>query len=310
MTGKLAEGGRLTESITSTTFGEIMGDSITRRMLDYYNLPGLDNWRAIASVNPIRDFRTNRRIRFGGYGNLPAVAQSGPYVALSTPTDEEATFAISKRGGLEDMTLEAIANDDLSQLRDIPRRLGRAAAQTLHEFVWDFIRTNAVIYDTTALAVAGHNNTGVAALAAASLAAGRLAMLKQTEMDNAKRLSIPPRYLVVPPDLEQTAYELTQTDREVGNANNTLNFARTFGLTTIVVPYWTDVNNWWLVASPSDVPTIEVGFFNGNESPELFVQDQPTNGANFTNDKVTYKIRHIYGGAVLDFRGFYGAIVP
>ena len=25
----------------------------------------------------------------------------------------------------------------------------------------------------------------------------------------------------------------------------------------------------------------------------------------FTNDQLTYKIRHIYGGAVIDYRGFY-----
>lgn len=308
--GKLAESGRLSESITSATFAEIMGDSITRRMLDYYNAPGLDSWRNIASTGPVRDFRTQRRIRFGGYGNLPAVSQGNPYVALTSPGDEEATYSPSKRGGTEDMTLEAIANDDLNALRDIPRRLGRAAAQTLHEFVWDFLATNSAIYDSVALFHANHGgNLGSTALDATPLAAGRLVMKKQTDMSNSKRLGIVPRFLVVPADLEQKAYELTATDREVASANNTLNFIRTFGLTVIVVDYWTDTNNWFLVASKADVPTIEVGFFNGQEEPELFLQDQPTVGNVFSNDKLTYKIRHIYGGAVLDYRGFYGAIV-
>jgi hypothetical protein len=52
-----------------------------------------------------------------------------------------------------------------------------------------------------------------------------------------------------------------------------------------------------------------VGFFNGREDPELFLQDQPTLGSVFSNDKLTYKIRHIYGGAVMDFRAFYGGVV-
>lgn len=308
--GHLTESGRLTESITSSTFAEIMGDSITRRMLDFYNLPGLDSWRNIATTTPVRDFRTQRRIRFGGYGNLPAVSQGDPYVALSTPGDEEATYAPTKRGGTEDMTLEAVANDDLNALRDIPRRLGRAAAQTLHEFVWDFVATNANIYDGVALFHANHGgNLGSTALDTAPLAAGRLVMKKQTDMTNGKRLGLAPRFLVVPSDLEQKAYELTATDREVASANNTLNFIRTFGLTVIVVDYWTDANNWFLVAGKADVPTLEIGFLNGQEQPELFLQDQPTVGNVFSNDKLTYKIRHIYGGAVLDYRGFYGAIV-
>lgn len=308
--GKSSTDGRLSESITSTTFGEIMGDSITRRMLDYYNLPGLDAWKAIVNTETVRDFRTYRRIRYGGYGNLPAVNQGAAYTSLSSPTDEEATFAVSKRGGTEDMTLESIANDDLGAMRDIPRRLGRAAAQTLHEFCFDFLAGNGAIYDTVALAHATHNNTGTTALDATTLTAGRNAMLKQADMSNSKRLGIRPKSLVVPIDLEQKAYELTATDREVASANNTLNFVRQFGLQVIRVDYWSDANNWWLVADPNEVPTINIAFFNGNEQPELFVQDQPTNGANFTNDKVTYKIRHIYGGAVMDFRGFYGAIVP
>ena len=301
----------LVESITSATFDQIMGDSVTRRMLDYYAQPGLDQWRLISTVGSTRDFRTYRRIRYGGYGNLPAVSQGAAYAALTSPTDEEATYAVSKRGGTEDLTLEAIANDDLSAMRDIPRRLGRAAAQTLHEFVFDFLATNAAIYDSVALANAAHgSNTTTSALAAGSLVAGRTAMTKQTDMSSAKRLGIEPKFLVVPIDLEETAYQLTATDREVASANNTLNFVRQFGLSIIRVNYWTDANNWWLVADPNSVPTIEVAFLNGREDPELFVQDSPTTGNVFSNDKITYKIRHIYGGAVMDFRGFYGAIVP
>jgi len=39
------------------------------------------------------------------------------------------------------------------------------------------------------------------------------------------------------------------------------------------------------------------------------VQDNPTVGSLFASDKITYKIRHIYGGAVTDFRGLYKAVV-
>jgi len=78
-----------------------------------------------------------------------------------------------------------------------------------------------------------------------------------------------------------------------------------------VVPiwYWTDVNDWTLIADIADVPFIEVGFLDGSEEPDLFVQDSPTQGSLFTNDQITYKIRHIYGGTVQDYRGAYKAVV-
>lgn len=308
-TGKLQESTRLSEAIDSTTFAQALGDSITRQMVAEYARMGLDSWKQFVDVVPVNDFRTQRRVRLGGYGNLPGVNEAAAYSALTSPGDEEATYAPTKRGGTESVTLETIANDDVGTVRRIPTKLARAAAQTLHEFAFEFINANPTIYDAVALFHASHSNLGAAALDATTLSAGRLAMLKQAEAGSSKRLGIQPRYLVVPVDLEQTAYQLTQTDREVGNGNNTLNFARTWGLSVITVPYWTDANNWYLVADKASIPTIEIGFLGGREEPELFLADAPTVGSMFTNDQLVWKIRHIYGGAVLDYRGFYGAVV-
>ena len=41
-----------------------------------------------------------------------------------------------------------------------------------------------------------------------------------------------------------------------------------------------------------------MGFLDGREDPELFVQDAPTVGSLFSSDEITYKIRHIYGSTV------------
>jgi hypothetical protein len=312
MTGKVQESSRLTEALDSTSFAEILGDSIRRALLDYYTQPGLDSWKKIATTVPLRDFRTNRRLRFGGYGNLSTVAEGAAYGALTSPTDEEATYAPAKRGGTETVTMEMIANDDLGALRDIPKRLGRSAARTLHEFVFDFLKDNGNIYDGTALFVAGHNNLGTTAFSVSALRDLRLKMLKQTEQNSAKRLGITPRHLIIPVDLEHEAFIALNSlylPSSVGTAApSDQNYAKTYGLEVTSVPYWTDTNNWFLAADPSDTPTIEIGFVNGEE-PELFVADQPTVGSMFTNDKIVYKVRHIYGGAVLDYRGFAGAIV-
>lgn len=312
-TGKIQEGSRFTEALSSSSFAEILGDSITRRLLDFYNQPNLDQWRKLVTVGSVNDMRTQRRIRFGGYNNLSTVNEGAAYGALTSPTDEEATYAPVKKGGTEVITMEMIVNDDLGAIRDIPRRLGRAAAQTLHEFVFDFYKDNAAIYDTVALFHASHANLGSTAFSAAALKNARLQMLKQADMDNSKRLGITPRYLIVPVDLEHDVFTVLNSIVLPSGAGvaapSDANYTRTYGLEVVSVPYWTDANNWFLSASPMDVPTIEIGFLNGREEPELFVQDEPTNGSMFSNDKITYKVRHIYGGAVLDYRGLQGNIV-
>lgn len=316
-TGKISEASRLRESIGASTFDQALGDSITRRLLQFYTMPEFANWRSIAKTSNVTDFRTQRRVRLGGYGNLPTVSAGGAYTALTSPTDEEATYAPAKRGGTESITLEAIRNDDINVIREIPQRLGRAAAQTLYEFVWDFLATNAAVYDATALAAVGHNNIVTSALSWSNFASLRLKLRNQTDMSNGKRLGLKARRLIVPVDLEELGYQLLNAEKMLPDSSLAStaspaapNFARTQSVELIVVDYWTDTNNYWLTASPDQTPMIEIGFMDGREDPELFVQDMPNVGSMFNNDMLTYKLRHIYGGAVMDFRGFAGGIVP
>ncbi|MEU4576618.1 hypothetical protein [Nonomuraea sp. NPDC023979] len=309
---------RSEESLDTTSWAQVLGDSITRRMMAMYALPNLQTWRQIvSSVVPVNDFRTQRVGRVGGYGTLPVVPEGSPYPALTSPDDEEATYALSKRGGTEDLTLEMIANDDVRAISSIPAKLGRAAAQTLYRFVWDMIRTNpTTTYDGTPLFHASHGNTTTSALSESALAAARQAMREQTPYGNSTELlDLTPRTLVVPPALELPAWKLTTSAVSVGAAGTDAEQSRTApnmhsSLSLVVVPYFTaDDNNWYVIADPNQAPTLEVGFYQGRQDPELFTQADPNQGATFNADKVVYKIRHIYSGTVLDHRAVYGGLV-
>lgn len=374
-----AAGADFREAISAATFGNILGDSITRAMVrDYNALENYNDWRALVDVVPVSNFRTQERTRMGGYGNLPAVAENAPYTALTSPGDEKATYAVSKRGGKETLSIETIANDDVGAIRKIPTRMAVAAKRTLYEFVLDFLATNPTIYDSAALFHAAlHKNLGATALDATTFAAARLAMKQQVEKQaqgaivtgsistttltvsavtsgalavgqeirgtgvtagttitalgtgtggagtytvsasqtvssttifaestSQKPLGLLLKHLYVPAALEETAFNLF-----VRNTNLDETFVNSRKPTVHVVDYWTDANNWYATAETMEVPLIELGFYNGNEEPELFVQDMPSQGSLFSNDQIIYKIRHIYGGAVVDYRGLYGAVV-
>lgn len=301
-------GDRTTESMTSSSWAEILGDSITRRMVAMYAQPSLTTWRAIvSSIVPVNDFRTQRIDRLGGYGVLPTVNQGQPYQPLTSPGDEEVTYAITKKGGTEDLTLEMIANDDVRAIGNIPKLLGLAAAQTLYNFVWDFLATNPTIYDSLALFHATHTNTTAVALSQSNLSTLRQKMRDQTAYGNTTNiLSLVPKLLIVPNELEELAFQLTTSAVAVPSTpagpSDTPNLHS--GMQHLVVDYLTDANDWFLIADPNLCPTIELGFYQGRQEPELFTQSDPTVGSMFNSDKLTYKIRHIYSGAVLDYRGF------
>lgn len=312
VTGRLSEATNLhgayalRESISTSTFDQLLADALNKQLVREYLRLNLTEWRAIVDVVPANDFKTRHRVRLGGYANLPAVSQGAAYAALTSPTDEEATYAVSKRGGTEDLTLEAIRNDDVGGIRLIPVRLARAAAQTLHEFVFDLLATNPTIYDGVALGHASHANLGTTAFAAAEYMVRRRMMRDQTELDSAKALGLLPANLIIPNELEETAYNAFRQDTNLEPRLAQTNQVRP---RIILVDYWTDATNWFQVCDPMNCPTIEVAFLDGREEPEIFVQDMPEVGSMFTNDKRTYKIRHVYGGAWVDYRGVQVAIV-
>lgn len=313
VTGMVAKGRnlgrfeRFTEGLQSGTLSNVLASSLNRALVANYTAQGgaysdLGDgwlWRAV----PINDFRTRERVRFGGYGNLSTVLEGAAYPNLTSPTDEKATYSVSKKGGVETITFEMIRNDDVGAVMEIPRRMAFAARRTLYEFAHNLYATNPTIYDSVALFHANHgSNLGAAALDETAYLAARLAMLKQSEKDSSKRLGLVLSHLMIPPDLEKTAYNLF-----VRTTNNDANFTQTVRPTIHVITHLTDTNDWFACAGINQVPQIEIGFLDGRQEPEMFVADQPTAGSFFAADKLEWKIRHIYGGAVLDYRGFYGA---
>jgi peptidoglycan hydrolase-like protein with peptidoglycan-binding domain len=308
---------RATESMDSSTWNLVLGDSITRRMVADYQLPTLQSWRQIVSqITPVNDFRTQRIDRIGGYGTLPAVNQGAAYQPLTSPSNEEVTYAVTKRGGTEDITLEMIANDDVRSISRIPTKLGRAAANTLFRFVWGLVdpAVNPTIYDGNTLYHSSHGNTNSTAFSQAQLSVVRQKMRDQAAYgDSVEILGYVPKILVVPNELEEHAWEVVTSSvampsgAPVGAASDVPNIHQ--GMTLVVQDIWTDNNNWLVIADPGQCPTIEMGFYQGRDTPELFTQSDPTQGSMFDADKLTYKIRHIYSGTVLDWRAFQGSIV-
>lgn len=304
------------EAVATSGFTEILGDRLRKRMIAEYSEAGLQDWRKICTIGNPKDFYTNRVVKMGGYGtNMAAVAEAGAYAALTSPTDEEATYAVSKRGGIESISMESIKNDNLGALQLIPKRLGRGCANTLYQFVFEFINpaTNAAVYDAVALYNAAHgSNLRTAALSYSEfnnifVVMGDMAGYNEANffIDNK------PKILAVPNELWLTATEIAKSNVAFSGARTETiqNSYSQFDLEVIRVPYWTDNNNFVTMADPAKTAGLEIGFLDGKEEPEL-LQEAANSGSDFTNDQVRYKARHIYGGCVVDWRAFVGSVVP
>ncbi len=294
---------------TVASFSYLLGTSMNKRLLkEYQAWPG--EWSRFCTVVPIKDFKQQDRIRLASFGSLPVVNEDTPYTTVSL-TDTRATYSARKYGNIVAISREVIVNDDLQAIRQIPQKLAVAAAYTLAEFVYGFLsggRTNNV-YDGFPLfdAVAGPFNHGhnrrVDALTTAGLTLGITTMKEQTNLAG-KRIGLKPSFLVVPPEQEFTALQLIKSGGLPGGNANDINPVMGY-CEVIVSPQLTNTAEWYLVADPRQVDTIELGFVGGQVNPVLLVQDQPLFGLNFSQDVISYKVRHEYGGAVVDYRAFY-----
>lgn len=310
----LVDRGKLREA-DSSDFPFALGNTLNRRMVrDYSKLA--KEWQKLVGETNVKDFREQEVVRWGGFNNLATVAEDGPYTAFTTPSEEEAKYTPLTKGRSFYITRRMVINDDIQSVQKFPKMAAIAADRTLAQFVWNLILSytsginDTAIYDAVVLYHAGsHNNTATDALATAPLSVARIAMMNQTEADSGEILGIRPKYLIVPPNLEPTARYLVESDHNPGSVNHDMNIHK--GQYEIIMsPYLqSDLNNWYLMADKNDIEGVEIGYVQGRRDPELFLQDQPTVGATFTNDRLTWKIRHEYGGAVIDYRGFYGAIV-
>ena len=306
-------GSRFTEALLSTTWGEILGDSVTRQLQAEATKHPWNRWRDVVNITSPRDFRTNRRIRLGGFGDLDTVGEDGTYQEFGIqPNDEEVTYAVQKRGNLYPFTMEAMVNDDLEALKRASTNLGQAARRTLFRFVFGTLMFDNPLtdYDAASLISAGHSNTTAAALSYDEVQTGIIAMMDQTELDSGEPLAIQAKYLAVSNTLIPTAFEIVQSPVKItaGEDATVPAWVKELGLSVLPVPTELSTADWLLIGDKSSVPLIEIGFLGGKQEPELFIQDQPTIGAVFSADRMTYKIRHIYGGDVLDHRGFYGRL--
>jgi hypothetical protein len=154
-------------------------------------------------------------------------------------------------------------------------------------------------------------------LSEAALATAYNAMLNQSDLKGYP-IKITPKYLIVSPQNEIKVWKLLNTVQGAiptsGVATDTLSgttqavqpTAKNFfagKLTPVFVP-WLTATEWYLVGDPSQFDTVEVGFLNGKKEPDLFVQDGNL-GTAFERDQIRYKVRIVWGKAILDYRPFY-----
>jgi len=304
----------LREAMSTSDFPLLFGDTIDRMMLaQYQEYPS--NWERWLRRSTVADFRTVKRFKTSdGDQSLSIVGQGENYPAGEI--DEASySFSVSKYGRVMFLLWEALVNDDLDALRDIPQKMARAARRTEDKFASSLYVGNTTLYSTThSVNGTNYSNKGTAALALAALETAVNTMAAYVDDANSDSIVEPifnsPVRLVVPPQLELTAIKIVGNLQYIDTTEANALRGR---MAVEVDPYIPVVDatngatSWYLFADVANGHAAEVAFLRGYEAPQLFMgspnavmlgggMPAPQAG-DFDNDAVRYKVRHVMGGS-------------
>lgn len=241
--------------------------NILSSTVNKFLLAGFDSvenaWRSISAVRSVNDFKTVTSYRLNGAFSFEKVANGGT-LKNAKATDENRTISADTYGIMTSVTRTDLINDDLGALTSVPQRIGRGGALKLNDVFW-----TAFLDDTSFFTTAkGNKKTSATALGLAGLKEALTTYRKLKDTDG-KPMAVQPRVLLVPVDLEVTAAELMNSVQIAsGNTNgqpSTNVFAGRYEVVSST--YLTDTADYYLLASPADMPVMEVAFLNGVQSP-------------------------------------------
>ena len=240
------------------------------------------------------DFKDATRYRLSEADTLEKLNESGEFQAGGV-TEGAAKTSIATYGRMFSLTRQAIINDDMGALQQLPAIYGAAARRMINKMVYKMLQSNPKV-EGAQLFHADHKNLCAEDISIEGLAKMKAAMAKQKNIKGAEYLNIQPAFIICPVELEVQAAQLISSVVDPTKANATPNpFANK--MTVISEPELEDAEAFYLAAAAGIAPTIEVTSLNGNLTPTMERAEQ------FDTLGIKWRIYMDVGVNLLDYRG-------
>jgi hypothetical protein len=240
----------------------ILSSTVNKFLLAGFN--GVESsWRSISSVRSVNDFKTMTSYRLNGGMKFEKVANGGE-LKNAAVSDESRTISADTYGIMTSVTRTDLINDDLGALTAVPQRIGRGGALSLNDVFWAAFQDDSSFFTTAR----GNKKTTAGALSLSNLKAIATLFRKLKDADG-NPVAVDPRILLVPADIELAASEIMGSSLLIsGNTTAAPNVNVLAGRYQVVsTSYLTSAEDYYLLASPADLPVMEVAFLNGVQSP-------------------------------------------
>jgi len=243
--------------IASEQFGYLLDPGLRKIFMDEYTLPEgqVDNLYGVEKSSKATEYD----LGIGGLGDMEEFTGTIPYDDF----DQQYRVSYTHREWCKGIKIERklVDDDQYSIINKRPAQLALVAKRSREKHGSQIFNSafGTSIFaggDTLALCSTAHTyvgttttvgNSGTTALSATAVEATRLLGRQFTdETDNLMIANFDT--LLVPPNLEETAWEIVNANGKLGTADNDPNFSK--GKYRIIVwDYLTDTNNWFMIDS-------------------------------------------------------------
>ncbi|MGE4193084.1 MAG: prohead protease/major capsid protein fusion protein [Pseudodesulfovibrio sp.] len=287
-------------ALTTSDLPVILTEAANRSVLvGFQEQP--ETWEEWCATGQVSDFKTNKLISVGLFGDLDEVGEDGEidaaYLEAASEAIKLATYA--KRFPI---SRQAIINDDLGVLTDVPKAMGAAAARTVGNLPYAVLTANAALSDGVALFHSTHGNLAAsgADISVAALQAGENAMTVQKDVGGEAELGILARFFLSGTKNRATREQFFGTE-EIGGATNQPNLKNPYAGTYLTRVYDHRLNDtkvkWYLAAGKG--MTVKVVFLNGVRTPRV----ESRNG--WSREGIEYKVGIDAAAGAVSYRGLY-----
>ena len=287
---------------TTGDFPSLLGGVGSRRLrAAYESSPSTYQLWARRAAN-LQDFRITNVLGVGGAPELKKLNEAGEYT-YGTISEDATGYRAFSYGRAIAMTRQLFVNDDLNAFDRLLTRFGESARRLENRLVYDQITGNPAMQDGKALFHADHGNllAATSTLTLENMGKLRTQMRKQKDFDGKTQLNLAPAYLIVPSELEQTAYAFTSsnyTPAKLTDVNEFRQGGRT-AVEPIVEPILDEVSTaaWYMAARSGQIDTVEFAYVDGSEGvrTETFASEDI--------DGVKVRATLDFAAKVIDWRG-------
>lgn len=288
---------------SESDFPNIFENTLHKTLLAGFNvIPTV--YDRCSKIGTLSDFRPHIRYRSSSIGDLDVVQPNGEYKTLQLNDAERESIQGKSRGGIVNISREMLVNDDMGVFSDLTLDLGKSSKRTREKAFFALLAMNAgmgpTLGDGKAIFHADHGNISAqpGAPTVTIVDKDRQQMASQKEPGGNDFVDIRPSIWLGPLALSGAA-KVVNNDTFDPDANNKLqrsNIARNTYSQIIDTPRLTGTP-WFSFADPNIEPVIEIGFLDGQQEPQLAMQEA------FTQNGMKWRIVDEWGMAGVGFRG-------